>query len=83
MLPDAATSSSAPKDLPNAVRELESRGRTESRIAVGAFAVGGAAVVAGAVLVYLNQPRRVRVDETGGRIALRPFGAGLALSLGY
>ncbi|HEX8822268.1 MAG TPA: hypothetical protein VF794_20245 [Archangium sp.] len=39
-----------------------SRGNTFQNLAIGGYAVGGAALVTGAVLVYLNQPQPFRVD---------------------
>lgn len=49
------------------------RARREQRLAIGGYAVGGAAIVAGAVLVYLNRPQLA--DQEGGG----PRGPGVAL----
>jgi hypothetical protein len=38
------------------------RGKTFQTAAIGGYAVGGAALLTGAVLVYLNQPQPYRVD---------------------
>jgi hypothetical protein len=46
----------APSSLPAPVTSLESRARVENRLAVGAMAIGGAAIVAGAVMVWLDRP---------------------------
>lgn len=62
-----------PSDLPGAVRDLESTARLENGLAVGAFVVGGLAVVTGGIMVFLNQPRRVRLEESGRRIGVVPI----------
>ncbi len=59
-------------ELPPAVLALEDSGRTRSKIAVSAFVVGGAAVATGAVMLYLNRPRRVHLDSSGQRIGVAP-----------
>jgi tetratricopeptide (TPR) repeat protein len=38
------------------------RGNTFQNLAIGGYALGGAALITGAVLVYLNQPQPYRVD---------------------
>jgi hypothetical protein len=44
----------------------ESAGAWESRVATGAFAVGGATVATGLVLAWLNRPRTYRSEDGGG-----------------
>ena len=51
--------------------------------AIGAFAVGGALVVSGAVLVLLNQPRVVRDDGVRVTPTVRPDGAAVSLSIDF
>ena len=51
---------------------------TFATIAVSGFVIGGAAIAAGAVLVYLNQPRAVMPDERV-RLAIGPGSVALAL----
>jgi hypothetical protein len=62
--------------LPGAVRDEKSRAELENAIAVSAFATGGAVLVTGAVLLYLNQPRAVTVEKTPGaaprRVSVAP-----------
>ncbi|XXX78394.1 hypothetical protein WMF30_06445 [Sorangium sp. So ce134] len=41
------------------------RGLLENRIAIGAFVAGGAALIAGGVLVTMNWPRSYRTDDRG------------------
>jgi hypothetical protein len=41
-----------------------SRGNTYQTLAIGGYAVGGAALLTGAVLVYLNQPQPFRIDPS-------------------
>lgn len=45
------------------LRSRLSRAQTEQQIAVGGFIAGGAAIAAGVVLVYLNQPRQTERDN--------------------
>ena len=68
-----------PDDIPDPVRDLESRGERQGQLAVASWIAGGAAVAAGAWLVYWNRPRRVRVDSDGNRLTVLPaVGPGLA-----
>ena len=57
------------------VRDLLSRGNTLQGVAIGSYAAGGAAVVAGAMLIYLNrpQPRRLGVDGNENRVSVAPL----------
>lgn len=70
-------------DLPPAVRDLATRGRWQSRVAVSALITGGVVAAAGAYLVYENRLRRVRLDESGRRVSAAPQlfrrGAGVAV----
>jgi tetratricopeptide (TPR) repeat protein len=50
------------------------RARTEQKLAVGGYIAGGAVVVTGALLVYLNRPRLAEQEGAG------PRGAGIALA---
>jgi hypothetical protein len=59
--------------LPQAVRDLAGRARFENQLGITSIVVGGAALITGGVLVYLNQPRRVRFDESGRRITAAPI----------
>lgn len=76
-----------PADLPRAVRDLESRARWQNRVGIAALGVGGAALATGVVLLWLNQPYRERVDESGHTIGLAPVIApglgGIAGSLSF
>jgi hypothetical protein len=76
-----------PGDLPGPVRDLRDRGERQSHWAVGAFVVGGLTLTTGVLLLYLNQPERVEVDENGRRLGLAPWIgpglAGAALTLRY
>jgi hypothetical protein len=76
-----------PSDLPKAVRDLETRGERENRLAVTAFLAGGATVLVGAVMVVMNQPRRVRLEESGRRIGVVPIvspeGTGVAVTIPF
>jgi hypothetical protein len=49
------------------------RARREQRLAIGGYLAGGAAIVAGTVLVYLNRPRLAEQEGAG------PRGSGVAL----
>lgn len=46
------------------------RARNYQTLAIGGYAVGGAALLTGAVLVYLNQPQPFRVDPTQKTVEL-------------
>jgi hypothetical protein len=45
--------------IPASTRDVESRARLDNGVAIGLFAVGGAALAGGIVLAVLNQPRPV------------------------
>lgn len=47
------------------VSDLRTRGDSRQQLAFGAYAVGGAAAVTGAILLYINRPQayRISVDE--------------------
>jgi hypothetical protein len=62
-----------PEDLPRPVRDLEERARLQNRIGVTALALGGVAFVAGGAMVVWNQPRRVRLEESGQRVSAAPL----------
>jgi hypothetical protein len=50
---------------------IADRAATENRLAIGAFALGGAALLTGAVLVWLNQPRIVvEADPQGATVSI-------------
>jgi tetratricopeptide (TPR) repeat protein len=59
--------------LPASIASIEHRARTENRIAIGGLAVGGAALAAGAVLVYLDRERiempELEVAPTSGGVS--------------
>ncbi|HEY4058410.1 MAG TPA: PEGA domain-containing protein [Kofleriaceae bacterium] len=48
----------------DAAKKRHDRGYLERGIGIGAFAVGGAAVATGLVLVFMNQPREVQIAPT-------------------
>ena len=54
--------------------EFYGRGEVEHRLATGALAVGGTAIAAGLVLVWLNQPRAYRTEgRPSSKIKLTPI----------
>jgi len=59
-----------PNMIPESLSELEDRALRSNRTAIGMIGAGIASTVAGALLVYLNQPRRVDVDPTGAPVSL-------------
>jgi hypothetical protein len=73
--------------LPQAVRDLASRASWQDAVGVTAIGVGVATVAVGGLLVAWNQPRRVRVDESGRRVSIRPVvgadGAGVVGRLSF
>ncbi|WP_438030008.1 hypothetical protein [Sorangium sp. So ce233] len=45
----------------------------ENRLAIGAFIAGGATVITGTVLLFLNRPQSYRTEDRGGvKVELRP-----------
>ncbi len=70
--------------LPPPVLDLEDRATRQNRIGVSAMITGAAALIAGGVMVYANQPHRVRLEESGRRVGaaplLRPGAIGLVLA---
>lgn len=61
------------------VSDLRTRGTSMQQLAFGAYAVGGAALVTGAVLAFINRPQEYQInpDEAGS-----PQGASVAPLLG-
>jgi hypothetical protein len=64
------------EDLPQAVRALEDRGKWQNVVGVSAMAVGGVALAGGALLLILNQPQHVRLEESGRRVGFVPTRGG-------
>jgi hypothetical protein len=66
-------------ELPGSTRDLRTRAAAESSAAIGAFSVGGAILVTGAVLALLNLPRaRHRSEAVLPPVTVRPvLGPGL------
>lgn len=54
-----ATMACAPEDLAQSDRDLKSSAETKSAIAVGIMVAGGATIITGAVMLYLNRGRTV------------------------
>ncbi|MBN1205893.1 MAG: hypothetical protein JXB05_13335 [Myxococcaceae bacterium] len=63
-----------------AVSDMRIRGDNMQRLAFGAYAVGGAAFITGAVLTYINRPQAYRVNpdeaETPPRVSVAPLLSG-------
>ncbi len=76
MLPCAATgcTDQAIDDQSPGLRAELRRARLEQKLAVGGYIAGGAAIVAGAVLVFLNRPRVAEQEEEA------PRGAGIVVA---
>ncbi|WP_437931274.1 hypothetical protein WMF37_19265 [Sorangium sp. So ce291] len=63
-------------------RSAYDKGFLENGIAIGSFVAGGAALIAGGVLVYMNRPRSYRTEDRGGvTIELAPAVSGSAAGL--
>jgi len=59
-----------------ALFDLETKADRQQRAAIALYAVGGAAIVAGSVLAYVNRARAYRIDEKQqqpGGVSLAPF----------
>lgn len=61
------------------VTDLRTRGTSMQQLAFGAYAVGGAALVTGAVLVFINRPQAYRINPDE---ASSPEGTSIAPLLG-
>ena len=61
------------------VTDLRTRGSSMQQLAFGAYAVGGAAIVTGAVLVLINRPQAYRINPDE---AASPQGVSVAPLLG-
>lgn len=76
-----------PADVPAAVDEIGSRARRENNIAIASMSAGAAVVTAGAVLVFLNQPRTISEEppRPAARVGALLGGdaAGLAITLPF
>jgi len=74
----------APSALPGRVRDAKARGDAERGGAIAIFVLGGAAVVVGAVLVVMNQPKEERrpvATVTPQRFGVMPLpGGGVAVT---
>lgn len=56
--------------LPPGVADMKTTAESRQTLAITAYAVGGAALATGVVLVILNRPKTYRVDPTAGRTDL-------------
>jgi len=74
-------------DIPADVKEHKSSARLFNRLEVTTYVLGGATLVAGAVLAYMNREREIRLSESGARVALSPIlsprSVGLAMGLRF
>ena len=68
----ACPSGCEPAQIPDAVNGLARRARWENALGITALTVGGLGVAAGIALVVINQPRRLRVDESGRVVSVVP-----------
>jgi hypothetical protein len=76
------TMSCGSDNLEPAVLGLQSQARRESALAIGAFSVGGVAIVAGVVGLVLNQPsRELPSDFRAGAFSITPERGGGSLRL--
>ena len=62
------------------MRDLKSRAELEDAIGIGAMVTGGALIVTGAIMVFLNQPRIETVERP--RVTVVPTRGGAAVSFG-
>ncbi|MBA2543296.1 MAG: hypothetical protein H0V17_26880 [Deltaproteobacteria bacterium] len=78
----AAASGSPPMSVPGDP-SLRDRAILERRIAYGAYTAGGLAVIVGAVLLAVNQPRPVDARVTTSAVQLVPVHAGIGVSVRF
>jgi hypothetical protein len=59
----------------SSLRDTRTRGDLQQRVAVSTYALGGAALVAGAVLIYFNQPtpHRIDLEERETHVSVEPL----------
>ena len=73
--------------IPPGLYDKESSGKAYDKASVAMFAVGGATIVAGAVLALLNLERPMEVEDPPPRVTLlpvpRPDGAGVSVGLAF
>ena len=76
-----------PEQIALDVKDHKDRARFLNRVEVGAYVVGGAAVLAGSVLAYINREREYVLSESGVRIAIEPavspVHVGFAVKVGF
>jgi len=58
--------------IPAGIVAHQDRARLWNRLEVSAYMIGGATLIGGAALVYLNRERFIRVSESGARIGVAP-----------
>jgi tetratricopeptide (TPR) repeat protein len=73
------TQGCTPDDIPQDVADMQSRGRTQNRLAVSAWIAGGTIAAAGLALVLVNQPR---VTDKPSTTITPSVGPGGSVSLG-
>ncbi len=66
-----------------AVRNLEDRAHTYNRFEVAAYATGGALVLTGAVLTYLNRERRIPAEQVVAEPVVGPDSVGMSLRVSF
>ena len=71
--PDTACTLEAFRNDRSSDAALKGTAERQSTIALSLFTVGAAAIVTGGILVYLNQPRAVELDERGRRVGVARF----------
>jgi tetratricopeptide (TPR) repeat protein len=82
MCPNGCGGPSQPP-IPEGLTSLRDRAAIENGAAIALFAVGGLALVAGAVGVYLNQPMATTEDRITIAPLVRPGSAGLVVSRAF
>jgi hypothetical protein len=62
----------AKDDLPPSMGERLDRARLQQKLAIGGYAVGGAILATGAVLLYMNRPRTIEEAPNTSQISIAP-----------
>lgn len=74
-------------DIPKSMQTRLDRAALQQKVAIGAYAAGGAILATGVVLLYMNRPRTVEEAPHGSQISiapdLSPTSLGLVLSLSH
>lgn len=86
-LPCASEAGCKEDQIPQSLHTRLDRAELQQKVAIGAYAAGGAILVTGAVLLYMNRPQTVEEAPRAGQITfapdLSPSSLGFVLSMSH